>query len=101
MDVKNIIEFKKNNDVTKLQDKKNSNIIKNSKIKDEFVKGASMSKKYSENDNIKFKQVDIQFYPEDVEKMSKMSLEEKINFIRELKALNRYIEVNDSSKIVE
>lgn len=45
----------------------------------------------SENDNLQFKREIIQFYPEDQEKMDKMSIEERIQYRRRLKNENKYI----------
>lgn len=50
------------------------------------------------NDNLQFKKVKIQFYPEDVERMKNMSLEERIKFKQQLKAENRYIVLDDEPK---
>ena len=46
---------------------------------------------YAETPNLQFKSVRIQFYPEDIEKMKQMSLEDRVNYKRMLKENNRYI----------
>lgn len=49
----------------------------------------------SENDNLKFKKQVLEFYPEDVEKMEKMSVEERIAYRRQLKKENKFIIKNE------
>lgn len=44
-----------------------------------------------ETENLQFKKVDIKFYPEDEEKMKFMDMKQKIEYMRQLKAENRYI----------
>lgn len=45
----------------------------------------------SETEGIVFHKIKLQFYPEDEELMAKMSVREKIEYIRKLKDENRYI----------
>ena len=73
----------------------------NQPIKDEFVKGNTMQEKYNENDNLKFKQVRIKFFDEDLAKMENMSLEEQVNYLSYLKAQNRYIEIDNPYDVAE
>lgn len=47
------------------------------------------------NNNLKFKRQNLKFFPEDVEKMEKMSLEEKNEYIRKLKKENKYVIVDE------
>ncbi len=49
----------------------------------------------NENDNLIFKKEVLKFYPEDEEKMSKMDIEERIEYRRKLKDENRYIIVEE------
>lgn len=49
----------------------------------------------SENDNLKFKKQTLKFFPEDLEKMEKMTVKEKIAFIDYLKKENRYVIVDE------
>ena len=44
----------------------------------------------SETENLEFKVQKIKFYPEDEEKMNKMSVQERIQYKRKLKAEERY-----------
>lgn len=46
------------------------------------------------NDNLKFEKTAIQFFPEDIEKMAKMTSEEKIEFKHLLKKERRYVVIN-------
>lgn len=43
------------------------------------------------NQNLVFKKENIQFFPEDIEKMKKMSKEECIEYKHELKRTHKYI----------
>ncbi len=49
----------------------------------------------NENNNLKFKKEVLKFYPEDEEKMSKMSIEDRIEYRRRLKDENKYIIVEE------
>lgn len=46
----------------------------------------------SETEGLQFYRVPITFFPEDMEKMESMSLEEQVAFLSKLKEENRYIE---------
>ncbi len=48
-------------------------------------------KEYSNNDNLEFKAIKIEFYPEDIEKMKGMSLAEENSYKLQLKLQGRYI----------
>ncbi len=48
----------------------------------------------SETEGLKFKLVKLKFYPEDQEKMDKMSVRERIEYRRKLKEEGRYTVVN-------
>lgn len=48
----------------------------------------------NDNDNLKFKKQTLQFFPEDIEKMEKMTLKEKIEYQRKLKKENKFIIVD-------
>ena len=47
------------------------------------------------NENLKFNKQVLKFYPEDIEKMEKMSLEDRIKYRRKLKEENKYIIVEE------
>lgn len=47
----------------------------------------------SNNDNLEFKSNKIQFYPEDIEKMKNMTLQEKNAYKLKLKLLGRFIKL--------
>ncbi len=49
-----------------------------------------------ETRNLKFKAYDVEFSPEDIEKMKHMSLEEENKYIIELKRQGRYKVIKDS-----
>lgn len=53
----------------------------------------------SEVENLNFKKVRIQYYPEDIERMKSMDIEERIQYKLMLKEQNRYIELDDSSEV--
>lgn len=48
------------------------------------------NKSFNDMDNLEFKFQKLQFLPEDEEKMKTMTTREKIEFIRELKAHQRF-----------
>ena len=48
----------------------------------------------SETKGLVFRKVELQFYPEDEEKMKNMTTREQIEFRRKLKDENRYIILN-------
>jgi len=54
------------------------------------------NKNYSENDNLVFKRQILKFYPEDEEKMAKMSVQDRIEYRRKLKEEGRYT-IDDGS----
>lgn len=49
----------------------------------------------SETEGLEFKVQKIEFFTEDEKKMETMTVQEKIAYIRKLKAENRYVIVND------
>lgn len=51
--------------------------------------------KDDEMSEMKFQSIEIQFYPEDEEKMKTMSHKEKMEFVKRLRQENRYVEVDD------
>lgn len=52
-------------------------------------------KAQSDMANLEFKYKKLEFYPEDVEKMKDMSVQEKIKFVRQLKKEKRFIVPKD------
>ncbi len=49
-------------------------------------------------DNLKFTVHPVKFYPEDEEKMKNMTIDERIEYKRKLKAENKYIVLNSNDK---
>lgn len=52
----------------------------------------------SDCDNLEFQIQKIEFYPEDIKKMEKMSLDERIEYKRKLKEQERYKVIEDDKK---
>lgn len=53
------------------------------------------NKNFNDMDNLEFKFQKLQFLPEDEEKMKTMTTREKIEFVRKLKANQRYTIVDE------
>lgn len=58
-------------------------------------------KQNHDNDNLAFSVQRLKFYPEDQEKMDKMSVEERIQYRRQLKEEGRYFVINEAGEAVE
>lgn len=58
-----------------------------------------MTEQNSDMDNLEFKYYKLKFLPEDEEKMKNMTTREKIEFVRELKAKQRFtVDYGDENK---
>lgn len=87
------INLKKTNMFPKTKDIPNDSFERNQDtMKEERIK--------NETENLKFKKVRIKYYPEDEEKMKSMSTEERIEYKSKLKAENKYINLDDTDKIL-